>query len=169
MKAINRWSISPIETLMHFLYRLISDCQVYDPYDEVAAHVLSQVCVDYDVRQNQQNNICAQRRLRSAWASAQSDQSLRWPHGETLGSLLHNGRIVTTDQTGRRLIWVSAGDTGHLLGLSYCGSFIRHFSNMCYYQSISFLLKWLNDNKKIISFLIIVTQNKYKGIMAQDR
>ena len=28
---------------------------------------------------------CAQRRLRSAWASAQSDQSLRCPHEETLG------------------------------------------------------------------------------------
>ena len=27
--------------------------------------------------QNQQNDMCAQRRLRSAWASAQSDQSLR--------------------------------------------------------------------------------------------
>ena len=27
--------------------------------------------------QNQQNDLCAQRRLRSAWASAQSDQSLR--------------------------------------------------------------------------------------------
>ena len=28
--------------------------------------------------------LCAQRRLRSAWASAQSDQSLRCPHEETL-------------------------------------------------------------------------------------
>ena len=28
---------------------------------------------------------CAQRRLRSAWASAQSDQSLRRPHEESLG------------------------------------------------------------------------------------
>ena len=35
--------------------------------------------------QNQQNGICAQRRLRSAWASAQSDQSLRSPHEESLG------------------------------------------------------------------------------------
>ena len=26
--------------------------------------------------------LCAQRRLRSAWASAQSDQSLRCPHGK---------------------------------------------------------------------------------------
>ena len=32
--------------------------------------------------------VCAQRGLRSAWASAQSDQILRCPHGETLGPLL---------------------------------------------------------------------------------
>ena len=30
--------------------------------------------------QNQQNDLCAQRRLRSAWASAQSDQSFRCSH-----------------------------------------------------------------------------------------
>ena len=35
--------------------------------------------------QNQQNGMCAQRRLRSAWASAQSDQSLHCPHEESLG------------------------------------------------------------------------------------
>ena len=33
-------------------------------------------------RQNQQNHLCPQRRLRSAWASAQSDQNLRYPHEE---------------------------------------------------------------------------------------
>ena len=30
--------------------------------------------------QNQQNGMCTQRRIRSAWASDQSDQSLRCPH-----------------------------------------------------------------------------------------
>ena len=34
--------------------------------------------------QNQQNGMCAQRRLRSAWASAQSDQSLCCQHEESL-------------------------------------------------------------------------------------
>ena len=34
--------------------------------------------------QNQQND-CAPSEDRSAWASAQSDQSLRCPHEETLG------------------------------------------------------------------------------------
>ena len=38
--------------------------------------------------QNQQNGMCAQRSLRSAWASAQSDQSLRCPHEESLGPYL---------------------------------------------------------------------------------
>ena len=35
--------------------------------------------------QNQQNGMCAQRRLRSAWASTQSDQSLHCRHEESLG------------------------------------------------------------------------------------
>ena len=35
--------------------------------------------------QNQQNGMCAQRILRSVWASAQSDQSLRCPHDESFG------------------------------------------------------------------------------------
>ena len=33
---------------------------------------------------NQENDMCAQRRIRSAWASAQSDQSLRCPPEESL-------------------------------------------------------------------------------------
>ena len=34
-------------------------------------------------RQKHQNDLCAKRRLRSAWASTQSDHSLRCSHGET--------------------------------------------------------------------------------------
>ena len=37
---------------------------------------------------NKQNGMCAQGRLRSAWASAQSDQSFRCPHEESLGPYL---------------------------------------------------------------------------------
>ena len=33
--------------------------------------------------QNQQNDLCVLRRLRSAWASAQSDHNLRCPHAES--------------------------------------------------------------------------------------
>ena len=49
--------------------------------------------------QNQQNIRCAQRRLRSVWASAQSDQSLRCPHEETLGPHL------PTECTAKTLRW----------------------------------------------------------------
>ena len=35
--------------------------------------------------QNLQNELCIQQRLKSAWASAQSDQRLRWAHEKALG------------------------------------------------------------------------------------
>ena len=62
--------------------------------------------------------LCAKRRLRSAWASAQSDQSLlsTW---RNLGSLAtHSLHSQNSDQTGRipRLIWVFAGRTCHFIG-----------------------------------------------------
>ena len=62
--------------------------------------------------------LCAQRRLKSGWASAQSNQSLRCPHEESLGPLLYFKRTAKTDQTGRmpRLIRVFAGRTCHFVG-----------------------------------------------------
>ena len=76
-------------------------------------------------RQNQQNDLCAQRRLRSAWASSQSDHSLRCPHGETLGPLLPIKRIAKTlirlcECPGRSESLLSAHDI--YLVLSYGGS-----------------------------------------------
>ena len=35
--------------------------------------------------QNQQNGMCTQQRLRSAWATVQSDKNLRCPHEESFG------------------------------------------------------------------------------------
>ena len=46
--------------------------------------------------QNLQNGSCAKWRLRSAWASAQSDQSLRCPHEEILGPYLSIERTAKT-------------------------------------------------------------------------
>ena len=69
--------------------------------------------------------LCAQRRLRSAWASALSDRSLCCPHKEKYMSLAtHWAHSVDTDQTGRmpRLIWVFAGRTVITLVLSWGGS-----------------------------------------------
>ena len=40
--------------------------------------------------------LCAQQRLRSAWASAQSNQSLRCPHEESLGPYLPTERTAKT-------------------------------------------------------------------------
>ena len=75
--------------------------------------------------------LCAQRRLRSAWASAQSDQSLlcaQWVAKDR--SFLH-ANSEDSDQTGRmpRLIWVFAGRTLPLLVLSWRGSFLRLFAS----------------------------------------
>ena len=67
---------------------------------------------------NQQNDLCAQQRLRWAWASAQSDQSsqcTKWV--ATDPSFLH-ADSEDSDQTGRtsRLICVFAGRIGHFVG-----------------------------------------------------
>ena len=68
--------------------------------------------------------LCAQRRLRSAWASAQSDPSLlpTWRKLESLAT--HWVHSEDSDQTGRmpRLIWVFAERTLILLVLSCRGS-----------------------------------------------
>ena len=99
--------------------------------------------------QNQQSGMCTQRRLRSAWASAQSDQSLlsTW---RKLGSLAtHWAHSEGSDQTERmpRLIWVFAGRTVILLVLSWGGSNIvrlceytewvtSHWTEYCKIQNI---------------------------------
>ena len=99
-------------------------------------------------------SVCAQRRLRSAWASAQSDHSLRcalngllrtqgffkrirpvWSESSlsawrNLGSLAtHWAHSEDSDQTGRmpRLIWVFAGRTLILLVLSCRGSHVYSY------------------------------------------
>ena len=48
------------------------------------------------VQQNQENHMCGQGRLRSAWAFARSDQSLRCPHEEASGPWLFIERTAKT-------------------------------------------------------------------------
>ena len=62
-------------------------------------------------RQNQQNDMCAQQRLRSACASAQSDQSFCYPYEEASDHWPPIERLAKTDQTWRmpRLLRVFAG------------------------------------------------------------
>ena len=60
--------------------------------------------------------LCAQRRLRSAWASAHSDQSLHCPLIEQLRSL--HADSEDSDQKGRMhsLIWIFTRHIGHFIG-----------------------------------------------------
>ena len=73
--------------------------------------------------QNQQNGMCARWRLRSAWASTQSNQSLRCPRGSLATHWVHS---EDSDQPGQmpRLIWVFAGCTVILLVLSPGDSYL---------------------------------------------
>ena len=70
--------------------------------------------------QNQRINMCAQQRLRSPWASAQSDHSLHSMHDETMtrSSTTHWAHSEDACQTRRmpRLIRVFTGCIGHFVG-----------------------------------------------------
>ena len=97
--------------------------------------------------QNQQNNLCAQQRLKSAWASAQSDQSL-------LSAWRNLGFLVTqwahsedSDQTGRRLIWSESSLGVHviLLVLSWCGSI--YFDWISYKRIICDLYTFIDQDR----------------------
>ena len=68
--------------------------------------------------------LCAQRRLRSAWASAQTDQSSLSAYRSIRFLATHWAHSEDSDQTGRmpRLIWVFAGRTFILFVLSCRGS-----------------------------------------------
>ena len=48
--------------------------------------------------QNQRNSMCAQRKLGSAWAAAQSDQSLLWVHRSFCWFCLATARMETVAQ-----------------------------------------------------------------------
>ena len=74
---------------------------------------------------------------------AQSEQSLRYPHEETLGPYLPIERTAKTDQTRRmpRPIWVFAGRTVILLVLTCCGfNYFTSFLFQNYWQTNGCLL-----------------------------
>ena len=75
--------------------------------------------------------VYAQRRLRSAWAFAQSEPLLfSWRNLRSLAT--HWVHSKDSDQNGRmpRLIWVFAGRTVTLLVLSCCGSFCVKYGQL---------------------------------------
>ena len=81
--------------------------------------------------QNQQNGMCANHRLRSAWASAQFDQSSLSVWRKLLSLATHWVHSKDSDQTWRmpRPIWVFIGRTVILLVLSSGGSIMLHLPN----------------------------------------
>ena len=68
--------------------------------------------------QNQQNDLCAQQKLRSAWPSAQSDQSLLCAQWVAKDQSFLQADSKDSDQTGwmSTLISVFAGRKGHCVG-----------------------------------------------------
>ena len=67
--------------------------------------------------QNQRNDLCAQRRLRSDWASAQSDQSLLCAQLVAMDPrFLHADGELWSDLADAQADLVFAGRTGHFVG-----------------------------------------------------
>ena len=104
--------------------------------------------------------LCAKRRLRSAWASAQSDQF-------SLSEWRKRGSLATywvysedSDQTRRmpRLIWVFAGRTTALLALSWGGSFV-----LIIFLPSNASVTWTPDN--ILSFRIHVCSSEHSDLL----
>ena len=105
--------------------------------------------------------MCAQRRLRSTWASAQTDQSSlsAW---RKLGSLAtHWAHNEDSGQSGRlsRLIWVFAGRIVILLVLSWGGSYVP--KRYDYLRNILILKIRVPCCKNIFSFFI--SQQKHQN------
>ena len=74
---------------------------LFEPHVEDVDHVMKVWCIWATAWQNQHNGMCAQQRLRSAWASAQSDQSslcAQWVAKDP--SFLHTDS-EDSDETGR--------------------------------------------------------------------
>ena len=84
------------------------------------------------VMKHQQNGMCAQRRFRSAWAFAQSDQSLHYPHEESFGPQIAIKRTAKTlIRLGGCPGWSESSLGAHaiLLVLSWGGSFVKQNCN----------------------------------------
>ena len=104
--------------------------------------------------------VCAQWRLRSAWASAQSDQSSLSAWRKLVSLATHWVHIEDSDQTGRmpRLIWVFAGRTLTLLVLSCCGSFKVSDWNFlqCYNNNFQYCIENPFAGKRLDAFKILM-------------
>ena len=96
--------------------------------------------------------VCAQRRLRSTWTSAKSDQSSLCVQWIAKDPRFHHADSEDADQTGRmpKLIWGFAERTLILLGLSCRGSF--HFCIAGFQGPISIFI----DFEELVCIFIVV-------------
>ena len=106
--------------------------------------------------QNHQNDMCAQRRLRSTWASVQSDQSQRCPPEAKFVPKLPNERTAKTlIRLGRCLGWFesSLGTKVILLVLSWGGSkgFFLESTYAAHIHFITFFTFPIEPNMKSFS------------------
>ena len=85
--------------------------------------------------------VCAQRRLRSAWASAQSDQSLRCPHEEYL--------VLSYPLSALRRLWSDWVDAQADLSLRWAHT---HFVGFVMSQlKLNFIFSWCARDKSFIA------------------
>ena len=109
-------TVDPDQTALHSLIL------IYTVYPDLTVRIFRIITIHFCIRaaswQNQQNDLCAQRRLRSAWASAQSDQSSQRAQWVAEDPMFLHADSEDSDQTGQmpRLIWVFAGRKGHFVG-----------------------------------------------------
>ena len=90
--------------------------------------------------QNQQSGVCAQRRLRSAWASTQSDQSLRCLHEKVW--------VLSYQLSAQRRRWADCADAqadlslrwahSHFVGLSFFFFFFFSLLHAVWYHVVNF-------------------------------
>ena len=83
--------------------------------------------------------MCAQRRLRSAWASAQTDQSLRCPHKERSG-YVETDNLFTNSNNAKKV---------HIWFLSYVHSHSRHSKWLRY---LSWLVWAISGSEQILKW-----------------
>ena len=82
--------------------------------------------------QNEQNGMCAQRRLRSAWASTQSDQNLRCPYEESL--------VLSYPLSAQQRLWSDWADAQADLSLRWAHShFVGFVMSRLIYSTACFM------------------------------
>ena len=99
--------------------------------------------------ENIPSDMCAQRRLQSASASAQSDYSLHCPHEETLHSWLFKMRSVKIRIRLRGCAGWSESSLGALVRM-YVFWLVVHVS----FHSTPFSIRYFFQSKNIVIFLI---------------